>query len=169
MGSSGSNMASSRRCRATSPLPACSSTLVGPKASVVWRGREPALTVIPNLLATGLVAMAFSLLVMVWAGWFLERKNGAAILAALALAQLVVGGGLAPLFLALPAAAVLDLWVAVFGNTPTLVSNLPPLMFGLLFLTVVAAFACDLVRLAGSRASDDRAPAAANTGDAPPG
>ncbi len=44
-------------------------------------GGDPALTVVPNLLATGILAMIVSLAVIVWAVWFLRgRKAGLVLL-----------------------------------------------------------------------------------------
>jgi hypothetical protein len=77
---------------------------IGPGAGVA--GSEPALTIIPDYMATGIAAIAVSFLVMVWAAAFVQRKSGGLILILLSLIQLLVGGGLAPLFLAIPAAAV---------------------------------------------------------------
>jgi hypothetical protein len=59
-------------------------------------GGEPALTVLPNLLVTGVLAIAFSLLYAAWAIWFVERKGGGWVLMALALVMLLAGGGIFP-------------------------------------------------------------------------
>jgi hypothetical protein len=57
---------------------------------------EPALTVIPNLLATGVLAVLVGLAVAVWSIWFTSRRHGGLVLVALSVALLLVGGGLAP-------------------------------------------------------------------------
>jgi hypothetical protein len=59
-------------------------------------GGEPAMTIIPNLLITGILALAVSLAVLVWAVGFVDRKKGGLILIALSIAMLLVGGGIAP-------------------------------------------------------------------------
>jgi DNA-binding CsgD family transcriptional regulator len=54
---------------------------------------EPALTVIPNFLLTGLLAMTVAVVVLVWATAFGQRKHGGAILPLLIAALFLVGGG----------------------------------------------------------------------------
>ncbi|HDP36314.1 MAG TPA: hypothetical protein ENN27_00375 [Candidatus Atribacteria bacterium] len=41
---------------------------------------EPAMTIIPNFLITGVLAIIVSLSIMVWAVAFVQRKNGGLIL-----------------------------------------------------------------------------------------
>jgi hypothetical protein len=57
---------------------------------------EPALTILPNLLVTGVLAIAFSLLYAAWAIWFVGRKNGGRVLMALSLVMFLAGGGIFP-------------------------------------------------------------------------
>jgi hypothetical protein len=57
---------------------------------------EPALTLVPNLLVTGILASLVSLLFLVWAIWFVQRRHGGQVLMLLSLAMLLVGGGLFP-------------------------------------------------------------------------
>lgn len=57
---------------------------------------EPAMTVVPNLLATGALAVLVGLTVAVWSIWFAGRRRGGIVLVALSGALLLVGGGLAP-------------------------------------------------------------------------
>jgi hypothetical protein len=59
-------------------------------------GGEPAMTVVPNLLLTGLLTSLVSLAVITWSVWFVERKHGGLVLILLSLAMLLVGGGFAP-------------------------------------------------------------------------
>jgi hypothetical protein len=67
---------------------------------------EPALSVVPNLLATGVLAVLASLLFLVWATTAVQRRHGGLVLILLALAMLLVGGGLAgPLLIGLPLGA----------------------------------------------------------------
>lgn len=56
-------------------------------------GGEPAMTIVPNLLATGILAVMFSLIYAYWAYTFAGRKHGWPVLVGLALAILVSGGG----------------------------------------------------------------------------
>ena len=62
----------------------------------VWNACEPAMTVIPNFLVTGSLAIIIGLAVVVWSAAFLERKNGGAVLMGLSFALLLVGGGIFP-------------------------------------------------------------------------
>jgi hypothetical protein len=57
---------------------------------------EPALTILPNLLITGILAILFSLMFLVWAIAFVQRKNGGLILILLSIAMLLMGGGIFP-------------------------------------------------------------------------
>lgn len=57
---------------------------------------EPAMTVVPNLLVTGILAVAAGLAVIVWSIWFVARRHGGLVLVGLSVLLLVVGGGLAP-------------------------------------------------------------------------
>ncbi len=59
-------------------------------------GGEPALTVVPNLALTGVLAMAAAVVLGVWAVWFIERPRGGVVLIALSIVLLLVGGGFGP-------------------------------------------------------------------------
>lgn len=67
---------------------------VGPIATNM--GGEPAMSLAPNLLATGLLTIIVSLAVVVWSLAFVQRKNGGLILLLLSIGMLLVGGGFAP-------------------------------------------------------------------------
>ena len=58
-------------------------------------GGEPAMTIVPNLLVTGILTCLVSLAVVVCAIFVRSRKNGQ-ILLALSVAMLLVGGGFGP-------------------------------------------------------------------------
>jgi hypothetical protein len=62
----------------------------------VWNACEPAMTVIPNFLITGILAIIVGLAVVVWSAAFLQRKDGGAVLILLSIALLLVGGGIFP-------------------------------------------------------------------------
>ena len=64
-------------------------------------GTETALTIVPNFFITGILAMLASLLVIIWAAAFVERKNGSAVFILLSILQFLVGGGFAQIFLAI--------------------------------------------------------------------
>jgi hypothetical protein len=57
---------------------------------------EPAMTVIPNLLVTGVLAVIVALTFGIWSVMFVERRYGALVLIALSVLLLLVGGGFAP-------------------------------------------------------------------------
>ena len=69
-------------------------------------GGEPAMTLIPNLLVTGVAAILASLIFTAWAIWFIQRKHGGPILMLLSIALLLVGGGFAPPLMGLILGAV---------------------------------------------------------------
>ncbi len=79
---------------------------IGPQAKSVWQGHEPALTLIPNFFVTGVLAIIVSLIVLVWAAAFVQRKHGGLVLILLSILQFLVGGGLAPIPLIIIAGAV---------------------------------------------------------------
>jgi hypothetical protein len=57
---------------------------------------EPAMTVVPNLLVTGILAIFVSLVFLVWTTVFVERKNAGLVLILLSIVMLLVGGGFGP-------------------------------------------------------------------------
>ena len=57
---------------------------------------EPAMTIIPSFLVTGLLTIIFGLIVAIWAAKFVQRKNGGLVLILLSIIMLLVGGGLFP-------------------------------------------------------------------------
>jgi hypothetical protein len=57
---------------------------------------EPAMTIIPNLLVTGILASLFSLIFLVWATMFVQRKNGGLVLILLSIIMLLLGAGFGP-------------------------------------------------------------------------
>jgi hypothetical protein len=64
-------------------------------------GGEPAMTIVPNLLVTGILASLVSLLVLVWVTLFVQRKHGGLVLILLSIVLLLVGGGFGPPLLGL--------------------------------------------------------------------
>jgi hypothetical protein len=57
---------------------------------------EPAMTIIPSFLVSGILTVIVGVLVAVWAAKFVQRKNGGIILILLSIILLLVGGGLFP-------------------------------------------------------------------------
>ncbi|MHB1132871.1 MAG: hypothetical protein ACYC4L_10840 [Chloroflexota bacterium] len=64
-------------------------------------GGEPAMTIIPNLLVTGVLAILVSLVFLCWVTMFIQSKNGGPVLLLLSLVLLLVGGGFGPPLLGL--------------------------------------------------------------------
>ncbi len=66
------------------------------EAQRMWpHGNEPAFTLIPNFLITGIAAMLVGLAIIVWSLGFLHKKHGPTILLLLFVLLLLVGGGIA--------------------------------------------------------------------------
>ena len=66
---------------------------IGPEYSMAGDFTYYAITIIPNLLITGILAVITSVLVIIWSIRYVDRKNGALILFGLSVAQMLVGGG----------------------------------------------------------------------------
>ena len=62
----------------------------------VWNACEPAMTIIPNFLVTGILAVIISLLILIWSVAFVQRKYGGLILILLSVVLLLFGGGFFP-------------------------------------------------------------------------
>ena len=74
-------------------------------------GHEPAMTLIPNFLVTGILAMTVGLLIIIWSAMFVHKKHGALVLFLLSIVLLLVGGGFGPITLLITAciaAATID-------------------------------------------------------------
>ena len=86
---------------------------IGPSQRFWEHGREPALTIIPNFMITGILAMVISLLIIVWAIAFIDKKYGLWGLILLSVMLLLFGGGFAP-----PTYMILAIIAAVRLNKP---------------------------------------------------
>ena len=64
--------------------------------SLTALGGEPAMTIIPNLLVTGILTIIIGVLLAVWAAKFISRKYGSLVLILLTIVMLLVGGGIIP-------------------------------------------------------------------------
>jgi len=94
---------------------------IGPEQKLWEFATETVLTIIPNMLISGILSVIFGILVTVWAYAYLGKKCGAVVLLLLSLVLFLVGGGFAPIFLTILAfiAAtkvnkLLKLWQSVF-------------------------------------------------------
>jgi len=57
---------------------------------------EPAMTIVPSFLVTGVLAIIFGVIVAIWAAAFVQKKNGGLVLILLSIIMLLVGGGIVP-------------------------------------------------------------------------
>jgi hypothetical protein len=57
---------------------------------------EPAMTLVPDLRITGVLAVVVGLAVAVWSIWFAAHRHGGLVLVGLSVLLLLVGGGLVP-------------------------------------------------------------------------
>jgi hypothetical protein len=62
----------------------------------IWHNCEPAMSIIPNFLIAGILAMLLSLALMAWTVWFVQRRHGGWVQVALAVLLLLFGGGFFP-------------------------------------------------------------------------
>jgi len=73
---------------------------IGPAQRFWEYSSETALTIIPNLLLSGILAVIFGLAVTVWAVYYVDKRYGARVLMLLSIILWLVGGGFAPLLMA---------------------------------------------------------------------
>ena len=66
-------------------------------------GTEDAFTLIPNFLITGILAIIFSLAIMVWLVGFIHKPSGPSVFFLLFVCLFLVGGGVGQVFFFLPA------------------------------------------------------------------
>ena len=71
-----------------------------------WNQCEPAMTIIPDFLITGILAIIFSLIIVVWSAFFVQRRHGGLVLILLSIPLLLFGGGIFPPLIGLIAGAL---------------------------------------------------------------
>jgi hypothetical protein len=71
-----------------------------------WNQCEPAMTIVPSFLVTGILAVIFGVVVMIWSVFSLPRKRGGLILILLCIPLLLFGGGLFPPLIGMIAGAL---------------------------------------------------------------
>jgi hypothetical protein len=114
---------------------------------------DPALSIIPNLLVTGILAIIVSLIVMVWSAAFVQRKRGGLVLIGLMIVLLLVGGGVGPIVVGVLAGvagqainAPLTGWRRrVPGLVRRALAMLWPLVFGISLLSGLLLFLGSIV------------------------
>ena len=66
------------------------------ESHLMWEhGGEPALALIPNFLVSGIIAMTFSIALIVWSIFFMHKKTGPTVYLILFIVLLLFGGGVA--------------------------------------------------------------------------
>ena len=74
------------------------------EAQRFWaEGHEPAFTLIPNFMITGVLSMVVGLAIVIWSIWFLPGKHGRSVYLGLFILSFLVGGGIGQVFFFLPA------------------------------------------------------------------
>lgn len=108
---------------------------------------EPAMSLIPNLLISGIVSILVAVILGVWAVRYIHRRNGALILLLLSVVLLLVGGGFGPPLLgfilsltAMQIHAPLRWWHRLGTGTRHTLASLWPWAFGLSLLAWLALF-----------------------------
>jgi hypothetical protein len=71
-----------------------------------WNACEPAMTVIPSFLITGVLAILLGVMVAVWSAFFVPRKRGGPGLILLCIPLLLFGGGIFPPLIGIIAGAL---------------------------------------------------------------
>lgn len=66
-------------------------------------GTEPALSIVPNFIFTGLLAILAGIAIIIWSIWFLPTRHGRTVYLGLFLFSFLVGGGIGQAFFFLPA------------------------------------------------------------------
>jgi hypothetical protein len=66
-------------------------------------GGEPAFTLIPNFMVTGIASIVVGLLIIVWSIWFLPTRHGRTVFLGLFILSFLVGGGIGQAFFFIPA------------------------------------------------------------------
>ena len=115
---------------------------IGPAQRFWEYGTETALTIIPNFLVSGILSIIVGVVVIIWARLFVQKKYAAGILMLLSIVLFLVGGGFAPIFMAILASLTasrinkpLKLWRALL---PTVVRGfLAKIWLGVLITFVI--------------------------------
>jgi hypothetical protein len=68
-------------------------TTIDPEHTLAGELTYFAVTVIPNMVLTGIASIIVSTIAAIWAMWFVDRKHGPLVLLGLFVAQTLVGGG----------------------------------------------------------------------------
>jgi hypothetical protein len=74
------------------------------EAQRFWvEGHEPAFSIIPNYMLTGILSVIVGLAIVIWSIWFLPGKHGRSVYLGLFILSFLLGGGIGQAFFFLPA------------------------------------------------------------------
>jgi hypothetical protein len=62
----------------------------------IWHACEPAMSILPNVLVTGIITVLLGLAMMVWSATGMQRKHGGLVLILFSVVFLLFGGGFFP-------------------------------------------------------------------------
>jgi hypothetical protein len=81
---------------------------IGPPCvpELTWNQCEPAMTIIPSFLITGILAVILGIIVMVWSAFFVQKRHGGFVLILLCIPLLLFGGGIFPPLIGIIAGAL---------------------------------------------------------------
>jgi hypothetical protein len=113
---------------------------IGPVQRFWPYGEETALTIIPNFLVTGILAVIFGVLVTTWSIKYIDRKLGALILLLSGVILFLVGGGFAPIFMTLIASLTASRINSPLKFWRALLPGALQRFFGRIWLGVLVAF-----------------------------
>lgn len=65
-------------------------------AEEIWHACEPAMSIFTDFLITGILAMTLSVMMIIWAGGFIQLRHGGLVQMALSALMLLFGGGFFP-------------------------------------------------------------------------
>jgi hypothetical protein len=81
---------------------------IGPPCvpELTWNQCEPAMTIVPSFMITGVLAVIFGLIVLIWSAFFVQRNHGGLVLILLCIPLLLFGGGIFPPLIGIVAGAL---------------------------------------------------------------
>lgn len=110
-------------------------------------GGDPGITLVPNMLVTGILALVVSLGIIVWSVGFVGWRRGGLVLMLLNVALLLVGGGVGPIVIGLLAGAAgtgihspYRRWRRLPGGLRRVMAGLWPVVFGVSLLAGLLLF-----------------------------
>jgi hypothetical protein len=113
---------------------------IGPMQRFWTFGEETALTIIPNFLVTGILAVIFGLFVTFWSIKYIDKKFGALVLFLSGVTLFLFGGGFAPIFMTVIASLTASRINSPLKFWRALMPGSLQRFFGKIWLGVLVAF-----------------------------